>query len=229
MVISHRHRYIYFVIPKCASATVRQSLKNHTDIGYPVTQYEQHVTIQQFLSSEYGSLLQESYLPFTFVRNPYDRLYSGYLQDRLAATRYEKWIPVKAPIFQEIGDDFNRYIQNYVRHAKLLSDWRWICFCPMHAFSYLDGECIVQFIGRAESVEKDLRELGDILKTDIEKSENFNINTPPQENLKYLKKYDRATIEIVNQIYEDDFRLFNYEMLNPLDFPIHAAVPQSNN
>lgn len=229
MVISHRYNYIYFVVPKCASATIRQSLQSFTDIGYPVSQYEQHVTIRQFLASELAGLLDKPYLRFTFVRNPYDRIYSGYQQDKLGSVTWEKWITAKSPIFKEIGDDFNKYIMKHVRHADRENDWQWIHFCPMHHFAYLDGEKIAQFIGKSETIQQDLQELGRILNINIQKSEDYNINTPPQKDLKYLNKYDRATIEVINEIYADDFRLFNYEMLNPSDFPIHAANHQYRN
>src|SRR5690606_12323699 len=109
VVISHRHRYLYFVVPKCASATVRQSLAPFTDLGYPVTKgVPQHLTIESFLKSQYAPLWEAGYLRFTFVRNPYDRLYSGWLQDRAAATRAQRWREAKAPIFERIGDDFTR-------------------------------------------------------------------------------------------------------------------------
>lgn len=212
-------------MPKCASATVRQSLKDLTDIGYPVTHYPQHLTLNQFLDTEFSGLFEmDDYFRFTFVRNPYDRLFSGYMQDRFAATQYPVWQVAKESIFKRIGDDFNRYMTEYVRRANLFDDWEWICFCPMHAFVYLDGECMLDFVGRAESIENGLAVLSERFGLKIAKADDVNVNAPYGAGLKYLSRYDRATIEIVNELYYEDFKLFGYDMLDPKLFPIKSGV-----
>jgi hypothetical protein len=222
MVISHRHRYLYFVVPKCASSTVRESLRDLTDEGHPVTDSPQHVPLRRFLASEHAALLGR-YFAFTFVRNPYDRLYSGFLQDLKAASAYPKWMPVKKPIFDLIGADFNRYMRDYVQSADLAADWEWICFCPMHEFVYLDGVCRLDWIGRAEDVEGGLTELSRRLGVSIPKSADVNVTSEYRGRLKHLGMYERATVELVNDRYRDDFRLFGYEPLDPADFPIRLA------
>lgn len=224
MLISHRHRYLYFVIPKCASTTVRHSIRDYTDIGYPVTDYPPHVPLRRFIAAEHAELLGR-YFAFTFVRNPYDRLYSGFVQDMKAGSTLPKWIPVKRPIFDVVGADFNRYMREYVRFADLEDSWEWICFCPMHAFVYLDGIRRLDWIGRAEDVKGGLAELSQRLGVPIRKTNDFNVNTKYRGRLKYLGMYERATVELVNQIYCDDFRLFGYEMLDPADFPVR--LPQA--
>lgn len=222
MVLSHRHRYLYFVVPKCASATVRQSLAPFTDVGYPVSKYPQHQTIRQFLASPHAGLFDAGYLRFSFVRHPYDRLYSGYVQDRFAATQSPRWQRAKEPIFQAIGDDFNRYLLEHVRHAALFDAWDWICFCPMHAFAYLDGECVLDFVGRAEAVEAGLAALSARLGVPIAKADDANVNVEPGTALKYLDRYDRATLEVVNELYREDFERFGYERVDPGDVPVRA-------
>lgn len=220
MVISHRHRYLYFVVPKCASATVRQSLAPYTDIGYPVTKGgTQHVTIEAFLASEHAALWDQGYLRFSFVRNPYDRLYSGWLQDRFAATQSPRWRQAKAAIFERTGDDFGRYVVEHVRHADRLHAWDWICWCPMHAFVCRDGRPALDFVGRAEDVEAGLAELSRRLGVPIAKAVDANVNVPPATGLKHLEHYDRATVELVNELYAEDFSLFGYAKLDPAAFP----------
>lgn len=218
MVVSHRHRYLYFVVPKCASATVRQSLRDYTDIGYPVSKYPQHVTLKRFLDSEHAALLGR-YFAFTFVRNPYDRLYSGFLQDRKAARTLPPWASVKQPIFDRIGADFNRYMIEYVQEADLTSAWDWICFCPMHAFAWLGDRCRLDWIGRAEDVTGGLAELGARLGLEIRATENFNVNCDSTAPYKYLDRYERDTVALVNDLYREDFARFGYPTLDPQDFP----------
>ena len=219
MNISHRNRYLYFVVPKCASATVRLSLAPYTDIGYPVTKGVQHMTIESFLASEHASLWDAGYFRFSFVRNPYDRLYSGWLQDRYASTQSPRWKQAKAALFERVGDDFCRYVVEHVRRADRIHAWDWICWCPMHAFAYRDEALALDFVGRAEDVAGGLAALSERLGVPIAKAEDANVNVAPTTGLKYLAQYDRATVEVVNEIYADDFRLFGYEMLSPESFP----------
>ena len=224
MVISHRHRYLYFVVPKCASATVRQSLAPYTDIGYPVTNFTQHMPIRRFLASEHGPLLDAGYFRFTFVRHPYDRLYSGYVQDRHATTQSPRWRNAKEPIFRTIGDDFNRYMLEHVRRADRENAWQWICFCPMHAFAYVDGECVLDFVGRAEDVAGGLAQLSARLRIPIAKADDVNVKVEPAEDLKYLDHYDRATLELVNDLYQEDFERFGYSRVDPQHHPVRATA-----
>lgn len=220
MLISNRYRFLYFVVPKSASATLRKSLGGFADIGWPVSNYQQHMTVVQFHHSENAHLFDE-YFKFTFVRNPYDRLYSGYLQDRHASEQSSRWQLAKKSIFDEIGDDFPRYFNDHVIQADIHRDWRWICFCPMYEFAYSQsGERIVDFVGKVENFEADLVALSASLGIDIEKASDENVrSTICTAQPKYLGKYDRKTIAAVNRVYRKDFELFSYEMLDPEHFP----------
>lgn len=207
------------MVPKAGSATIRHSLSNYTDIGYPVSQFEQHVTIRKFLKIDGAKKLFNQYFKFTFVRNPYDRLYSGYLQDRKASITWQKWIVAKKPIFDKLGNDFNRYITQYVAKANLKDQWDWICFCPMTEFSHVKGKYALDWYGKTEYLARDLKKLGEKLDIDIEKAGDRNVITQPGRELKYLKYYNRRAIEVVNSIYSKDFDFFGYKKLDPADFP----------
>jgi len=223
VLISHRHRFAYFVVPKCASATLRQSLAPFADIGWPVTNYQQHMTLADFARTDLAAKV-EGYFRFTFVRNPYDRLYSGYLQDRHAGENYGRWIKAKKPIFDVIGDDFPRYFREYVQKADIVSDWRWICFCPMSEFAYADGRNVLDFVGHAETLETDLSALGERLGLQIAKAPDENVRRGHcTVRPKYLPHYDRETIAAVNRLYADDFTRFGYDMVDPDDVP--AVTP----
>ena len=219
MNISHKHKYLYFVVPKCASKTIRLSLGQYTDIGYPKpSPLGQHITINDFFKSNYFDLF-EQYFKFTFVRNPYEKLYSSFMQDIHAWQSYKIWHSVKKDIFLSIGENFNRYMQEYVYESDIKSDWDYIHFCPMHEFATIDNELCLDWFGKAENIENDLQELSKLLNLDIKKHQDANIRSKPSTNIKYLDKYTRETITLVNEIYSKDFELFSYPMLDPKDFP----------
>lgn len=156
----------------------------------------------------------QSYFKFTFVRNPYDRIYSGYLQDRHAAANLPRWTKEKKPIFDTIGDDFEAYLLDYALMADIRSDWRWICFCPMTEFAYVGNERHVDFVGRAESLEADLHALGERLRLPLRKAEDQNVrNGFCMEEPKYLHHYTSRAIDAVNDAYRLDFERFGYRMI----------------
>ncbi|MBO6522054.1 MAG: sulfotransferase family 2 domain-containing protein [Rhodospirillales bacterium] len=223
MVISDRYKYLYFVIPKCGSATVRHALAPFTDIGYPVSRFEEHVTIRKFLDNYDAPGRFDTHFKFSFVRNPYDRLYSGFCQDRLASTKWEHWIAAKRPIFDAIGDDFAAYMLDHVAQADIANAWDWICFCPMTAFTHLDGRQAVDWIGRTEWLDGGLAELAGKIGVALGDVKSLNVQTPADtdqpDRPKYLGCYTRDVVAMVNEIYAEDFRAFEYPVLDPADFP----------
>ena len=217
MPVSTSKQFIYFVIPKCGSATVRNSIKQYTDIKRLPGHFCEHFTIKRFLRSKYAPLIN-TYFKFTFVRNPYDRIYSAFIQDKFAADNYPVWKEVKKGIILDAEEDFNQYFQKYVATSDIVNDWRWINFTPMHAFSHFKGYYLLNWFGRTENLENDLYHLSDRLDLEIGEIENKNVRSPIVRELKYVDKYDKKTIQLVNKIYRFDFEFFNYKMLNPDDF-----------
>lgn len=122
-----------------------------------------------------------------------------------------------------MGDDFNRYAMEHVRGADREDAWQWICWCPMRAFAYLDGERVVEFVGRAEAVDDGLAELSLRLGLSIRKAADANANVPPDgDRRKDLERYDRATLGRVNEAYAEDFERFGYARVGPAVLPVRA-------
>lgn len=217
MGISLQRKFIYFVVPKTGSTTARKAFSPYVDIKRPTPHFSEHVPIKRFLESEYSHLTKEFY-KFSFVRNPYDRLYSGFQQDIFAAYNLKHWEQAKKPIFEKIGQDFNQYISDFVTTADIFNDPFWICFCPMHEFTHLDGRVFVDFIGKTEKLWDDTRKLEGILGLECAPTEDLNVRDPSRAPLKYIKAYNRRSIEIINELYAKDFEYYGYDMLSPQDF-----------
>jgi hypothetical protein len=166
----------------------------------------------------------DEYFKFTFVRNPYDKIYSGFLQDKYAAANYSRWAKAKKDIFKDVGDDFNQYMQKHIVCNDIMNDWRWVCFTPMHAFTHKNDSYQLDWFGRTENLEQDILALSGKLGLEVDKIENRNVRTPIAKGLKYLDRYERKTIELVNELYRFDFEFFGYEMLNPDDFSEKVEV-----
>lgn len=220
MGISHSKHFLYLVIPKTGSATVRHAVDPFREVKRTSAHFSEHVPLHR-LAVEHLPLL-DTYFSFSFVRNPYDRLYSGYLQDKWAAENLDHWRAVKKPIFEAIGDDFNRYIQEYVATADRWNDPDWICFCPMHAFTHIGGKQRLNFVGRTETLERDLAFLSHRLGLDLGAIESKNVSSPPsREGLKYLHHYSPESLRLVNGLYAQDFAYFGYQ---PIEHPSSANL-----
>ncbi len=223
MNISHRHKYLYFVIPKCGSASVRHALQAFTDEGYPVTQsIGQHVPYDRFWSQYADAERCRDYRTFTFVRNPYDRVYSAFLQDFSVSQRYESWSRLKTPIFDQTGNDFGAYMRDHVAHANL-SSGAWMNFCPMVAFTHHDDRMVLDWVGRAETLADDVERLGVFLGVTPEPVARYNdlgqrVGAAPVEG-KYRRYFARDAVEQINELYRADFEAFDYAMWDPQEFP----------
>lgn len=75
MGISHSKRFFYLVVPKTGSLTIRHAIDRFREIKRASDHFSEHVPLHR-IAPDYLPLL-DSYFTFSFVRNPYDRLYSG--------------------------------------------------------------------------------------------------------------------------------------------------------
>lgn len=93
----------------------------------------------------------------------------------------------------------------------------------MHAFAWLGGQCVLDFVGRAEAVDEGLAELSRRIGVAVTKADDANVNKAPAgEALNYPDRYDRTTIEIVNMLYGDDFERFGYARADPASRSVRA-------
>ena len=91
MIISHRHRFIFFAIPKTGTHSIRRALRPHladTDLEqvglfenrqFPYPELARlkhgHINVEQ-IRPALGEACFTEYFKFAFVRNPFDRYVS---------------------------------------------------------------------------------------------------------------------------------------------------------
>lgn len=112
---------------------------------------------------------------------------------------------------------------------SIISSWVYAEFLPCYLFSHYKERCLMDFIGYVENLDYYIRKLEQILHINLNALKlinvrNSNINKCNPSSMdygdyKYLDKYDQDTIDLVNKIYEKDFDLFGYTMLDSRDFP----------
>lgn len=205
--------FIYFRIPKAANSTITMTLQGFlNDISAGEFKRPSEA---KALFSPLGSLgqddvehLSERFYTFTFVRNPYSRIASAYL-DKVGNSDKQKIHVARwhgrdssAPI------SFSEFC-TYLQQGKgYLDDGHWARQCDLITMpaDQLD------FIGKIESLDQDLRHVIAALfgpDRDI-RIVSWKKNTTGASS-RVRELYGQPEMEIIREVYAEDFRVFGYD------------------
>ncbi|WP_226018772.1 sulfotransferase family 2 domain-containing protein [Novosphingobium sp. FKTRR1] len=237
MLISSALRLIIMMPWKCASSTLHATLEPYNDSRYdrffnfnPVLQRVTH----QHLTLADAMMLPESKLGFriaTFVRNPYDRAYSGFLQlqrdfrDQPQLTFQTEWIGelVRQQIADNMeliiraGFDFDNWLQLLPECCVL--DIGRNTNMPLHPANYwthLDGKQVAGFIGKVENFPFDFRRLCQFAGIDEPHTRSQNVTSGEvfDHEYKYASRMSKYSRSRINALFKEYFELFEYRMLD---------------
>ena len=191
-MVFHKYKLIFTGIPKNASSSIYDILKNNTD------KYHHHESLVKEYTDNDTNLM-ESYPSFCIVRNPYDRFLSS--------------------CYQIKRDEDNVYLSFdeillRIRDNGIFNE----VFFPQHIFICFGNKILIDKILRFESLEKDWKEY----VLEYNKNSKFKIDfNLPQSNITENKKNWEEEIKLlsdddilmINQLYAKDFELFDYKMI----------------
>lgn len=217
MIVSHKHKFIHFLPWKCGSSTAQRRFAKYNESPYPdgsyfnkllLKQSNKHIGLSDFLKLPEASL---GYYKISFVRNPYDRLYSGFLQ---------RWQSVvvngsqpNAPDSKIVPFGWSSWLKDYVVPRFLKDSSVFGRFC--HEYTHYEGDKYVDFVGRIERMDSDTQKICDRLGLSVDYSKVNNVKTSYKLTnpfgYKYIDKYSAEQIEIVNKIFAKDIELFGYK------------------
>jgi hypothetical protein len=188
LTISDSHRFVWYRVAKVGSRTIFDVFERACITLVVNNAYNCHYPV-----SDYGN-----YTKFAFVRNPWDRLVSCWLNKVVKVNFYkfseENWEKMKG---------FKNFIQ-YVKGIDVMTckDPHLRMQCRLIDLNHID------FIGRFETFETDYRKILDML--DIGEIEISNKNA--SKNRKHFHEYyNDETRQLVAQIYKLDIQIFNYQ------------------
>ncbi len=241
MILNYEKKFLIFLPWKTASSTLftRLALYNQSpysrfyDFNVHLKRIiHQHLTVADFKG------LPESKLELkkiAFIRNPYDRVYSGFLQIQKDLNEQpempfpEPWI--RNHVLKQLAMNESRLIQanyDFNEWVSLLQPEdiyqiggnSSLPMYPAHYWTHEAEEQCVNFIGKVESFEKDfIRMLNFLGITDSYNMENSNVNLLHNEETafgyKYINKMSANSVEKINRLFEKDFNLFNYKKFQP--------------
>jgi Sulfotransferase family len=240
VILSHKHRFALLSPWKTASSTCHERLSSYNESIYSrFFQFNkhlnrvvhQHVTFSEFLS------LPEAQLGYTvgaFIRNPYDRAYSGFIQiqrDIILQPRAkfpEQW--VKDLVMTQLTENARRLIQSgYDFNKWILSIPEYEIFevgrntnfplHPSHYWTHSSEARVVDYVGKVENFEDDFAEFCLKVGIPVQPILNANITTRIYSRCstplgyKYISRMSTAAIARINDLFKKDFELFGYDMI----------------
>ncbi|MDR5886699.1 sulfotransferase family 2 domain-containing protein [Vreelandella janggokensis] len=186
---------LFLHIPKCAGVSVNKSLYGSLGAGH-ITLHNAFIGLGPF---DYTNVFK-----FTVVRNPWDRLVSAYFFLKSGGFGQKD----QDFFIENISGyyDFNDFVMNWVTKENVDV---WNHFRPQSSFlSIVHNEVDLDFICFFESLAEDFSYI-----YNAKRWESFNTlaNINSSDHKDYRQYYTDASKKIVEEVYEDDIRLFGYD------------------
>lgn len=239
MIISPQHKLVMLLPWKSASQTLRARLEPINRSPYPEFFHfnthlkrvvHQHLTLADFQGLPES---RQGYRLAVFVRNPYDRVVSGFRQLLSDVANHPQrqfaapWI--RDLVTQQLADNFalackaqfdiNAWFLQLPAYCLLEAGRDTsLPLHPAHYWTHSPQGAAVDFIGRVEHFEPDF----DILCRDfgIDKAGRQNANqsaeastVPNAQGYRYVSRLHPRTIARINDLFAADFELFGYEKI----------------
>ena len=222
-------------VPKAAGSALRSILRRYKDRALNWHEYLRIVKgIDQRHSCLYFDYVQAKLLTkplplkiIVSIRNPYDRIYSAFLFNqrtkhyhRHRLENHPRTIWFKKPFVDFVKEELSRWVTDYRQAAikKEALEPVGVHFAPISIFlTDNNGKVRSDYFIRQESFADDITQLAKELgwPTTPPVVEHCANGRPPAE-YGYLQYYDQEALTIINQLYEDEFLLFGYRILQKL-------------
>lgn len=139
-----------------------------------------------------SELEYNSYFKFSFVRNPWARVYSWY-KNVLRDADHRRILGIQSEI------EFHQFLDKFVGQGALRPQTYWL--------KDFRGEIKLDFIGRFENLSTDFDVIRGALNLhDLELPHKLN-----RGSSSYLKAYDYPTKKLVSDVYREEIDLFGYK------------------
>jgi len=218
MIVSHKHRFVFIHIEKCAGTSVTNALLpclGSEDLVLGVTPEGERLHESNwragklhkhspawFAREALGPEIWETYFKFSFIRSPWDLLVSSY-HWALETT----WVDPRGTIEKiRALPDFNAYLLSpYCRKAN----------CFDYVSDRAHRHIIIDFIGRQERLAADFGEV--CKRIGLPPSDLLLIN--PSSHAPYTDCYTPETRQRVEDWFRRDIAAFGYRWPDPASSP----------
>jgi hypothetical protein len=206
LIISHRHKFIFFAVPKTATHAVRRALREHLDetdeeqvqlfvqrkMPYPDISRIQHGHIRwDECKAAVAESVWNGYFKFAFVRNPWERFVS-----------YCAFIYRRDGLFQRDPAQTMKLVLDGAEHRQRVT------FQPQNTFLCdAAGRVMVDFVGRHNSLQADYNSV--CTRIGLPLSELGRANE--SDHGPWRSYYDDELRGRVGDLYKRDIEIFGFE------------------
>mmetsp|Transcript_6864 Transcript_6864/g.7854 ORF Transcript_6864/g.7854 Transcript_6864/m.7854 type:complete len:451 (+) Transcript_6864:176-1528(+) len=167
-----------------------------------------HLTAERCLRYNYVTEAEMKKCSFSIVRNPFSRMVSVFEYNKRLGESFEHFVT----------DFHSRCLNRY--HGKGQTD-SWDIYChviPMHAYTHINGKQVINTIIKQEQLKR------------LVASDWKGVNVPPKiqkaltgiphanrrvRKIAWHQYYNQATMDMVLEMYAEDFDIFGYEKTIP--------------
>jgi len=150
------------------------------------------------------------FLKFCFVRNPYARFLSCYLDKIINPTNFRKIVLKKMGLDENNLDyniSFDEFISVVEQQNPLEMDYHW----RPQTLLTCQNKINYDFIGRMETFSEDFDKIGNKLSPQFDKYYTSEVRHRTDANKQQEQYYTNDLYARVYSIYKDDFDQFSYE------------------
>ena len=236
MIINHSKRFIVLATWKAASSTLHARLRPYNQSPYSRYYYYNqilqrvvhgHITCADLLALPEGRL---NYRIAAFVRNPYDRVYSGFKQiwrdvhEQPSSEFPSSW--VRDLVVRQLAEnfaqlcgaalDFDTWVKS-LRKDQIYDIGRNTSFSlhPAKYWTHIDDRQIVDFVGRVENFEADFDAMCAMFGISDVSEVNDNLGddhvAQTSKGYRYVKCMNAESIRRINKLFSQDFETFGYQ------------------
>lgn len=216
--ISLRHNYLFVETPKVCCSTIKLNLQrletNNPNFSWPDPMDVHNRAFSPLLKPsqllDFESLLGSSRLyTFCFVRNPYTRLLSCYI-DKILGNR-----PPKRQVLNILGLDCENIDQavSFSQFIEVVSSQSIMEMNPHWRPQYhqtLQTSLTYDFVGRYENFAEDFRNVCSRISADFSYCPARETRHRTNANQKVKEFYTKSLLREVRRIYDIDFTHFGY-------------------
>lgn len=210
--IGKKYSFLYYSTPKVACTTIITTLQilegsEKKDINNVHNKSKSNLFGLNDSGLSYDEVFHDTKLyKFCFVRNPYTRVLSAYL-DKIVERRDPNWIT----IYQNLG--FKPWKNYSFLEFLIASDRLKSHYVDMHwrPLSYIlrTDKIAYDYIGKFENFDSDFRTILNNLGVPEAPIHTMDLHAT-KANSSFDKYYSSKELDMVNFIYKDDFEQFDY-------------------